>query len=109
MLSNFGRADGGRETWAYNFLPGLLERYPQLRLNIYGLRVDGEPDNEGTLSEAFTLPDRSRVAIDFVRANSNRVPNALIFWSGLRSKIRSESPRSRAWRRLLRRAFRCFN
>ena len=92
MLSNFGRADGGRETWAYNFLPALLERYPRLRLNIYGLRVDGEPDNEATLVEALSPPDRPRISIDFVRASANRVPNALPFWSGLRRKVRQDSP-----------------
>ncbi|MGI8704738.1 MAG: hypothetical protein ACR2JJ_02900 [Sphingomicrobium sp.] len=42
MVSNFGRGDRGRETWAYNFIPRLLRRLPTLSLNLFGLR-EGSP------------------------------------------------------------------
>lgn len=84
MLSNFGRADGGRETWAYNFIPRLLDRYPSVRLSIFGLRVDGQPDNRETLLSSLPEDQRSRVTVDFVRAKADRWPNAFSFWRGLR-------------------------
>lgn len=83
MLSNFGRADGGRETWAYNFIPRLLDRYPSLRLSIFGLRVDGQPDNRETLLSCVPEDQRSRLTVDFVRAKADRWPNALSFWREL--------------------------
>ena len=92
MLSNFGRADGGRETWAYNFIPRLLERYPELRLAIYGLRVDGEPDNRETVFSAVPAAHRNRLSIDFVRAKADRWPNAFAFWNGLSTLCREKPP-----------------
>jgi glycosyltransferase involved in cell wall biosynthesis len=91
MLSNFGRADGGRETWAYNFIPRLLERYPSLRLRIYGLRVDGEPDNSETVLSAAPRAQRNRLSVEFVRAKADRWPNALAFWNGV-SKLSHHGP-----------------
>jgi glycosyltransferase involved in cell wall biosynthesis len=84
MLSNFGRADGGRETWAYNFIPRLLERFPSLDLEIFGLRVDGEPDNRETVLASVPEGQRARLSVHFVRAKNHRWPNALSFWTGLR-------------------------
>ena len=83
MLSNFGRADGGRETWAYNFIPRLLERYPTLSLDIFGLRVDGEPDHRETVLSSVAEAQRNRLAAHFVRAKADRLPNALSFWRGV--------------------------
>jgi glycosyltransferase involved in cell wall biosynthesis len=83
MLSNFGLADGGRETWARNFIPRLLDRYPELRLRILGLRVEGEPDNRATVLSSVPEADRDRLSIDFVSAKKGRGPNALAFWRGL--------------------------
>lgn len=81
MLSNFGLADGGRETWAYNFIPRLIARHPQLRLSIFGLRVDGEPDNSALIEELAAQNDS--LGLDFTPAPANRVPNAFYFWEGL--------------------------
>lgn len=50
MISNFGVADGGRETWAYNFIPRLLKRWPSVILDLIGLNRSGEPDNEPSLT-----------------------------------------------------------
>lgn len=91
MLSNFGRADGGRETWAYNFIPRLLERYPDLRLNIYGLRVDGEPDNRETVLSSVPRAQRGRLSVEFVRSKADRWPNALAYWNGV-SKLSRDKP-----------------
>ena len=56
MLSNLGPAEGGRETWLYNFLPRLTERLPHLKLRIHGFRLDSDPDYRKTL--LGTLPQR---------------------------------------------------
>ena len=57
MLSNFGPADGGRETWAYNFIPRLIARHKHLRLSIFGLRIEGEPDNSTLLETSVGQND----------------------------------------------------
>ncbi len=77
MISNFGRADGGRETWAYQFLPRLLERKPNLHVEVCGLRVDGQEDNSDELREAIAESERDRFDIAFLGAPRNKVPNSL--------------------------------
>jgi glycosyltransferase involved in cell wall biosynthesis len=92
MLSNFGRADGGRETWAYNFIPRLLQLHPDLRLRIYGFRVEGQPDHSSSLLGIVPDVDRGRVSIEFVEAARNRIPNAFAFWRGIPALAESSSP-----------------
>ena len=70
MISNFGVADGGRETWAYNFIPRLLERWPSVMLDIIGLHRIGQPDNSERLREL--LGDRGSVT--FFESNRKRFP-----------------------------------
>lgn len=53
MLSAMGRADGGRETWAYSFLPRLLAAEPDLRLRLHALRWGDQPDHGEALREAM--------------------------------------------------------
>ena len=91
MLSNFGPAEGGRETWLYNFLPRLLQRFTQLRLRIHGFRLAGDPDHRGTLIDAVPAKDRDRISIDFVQAKPSRRPNAFAFWTGLRRTARNSA------------------
>ena len=83
MLSNFGRADGGRETWAYNFVPRLLDRYSSLRLRIYGFRLEGEPDNSETVLSSVAEAQRERLSIHFVGEKAALLPNQVAFWRGL--------------------------
>ena len=77
MISNFGRADGGRETWAYQFLPRLLARNPNLHLEIHGLRADDEPNNEPELMAAFAKADHGCVRCNFHRASRSAIPLSL--------------------------------
>ena len=94
MLSNLGPAEGGRETWLYNFAPRLLRRFPELRLRIHGFRLDGEPDHRGKLVGAVDEGERNRISIDYVEAKRGRRPNAFAFWSGLRRSA-GNSPQPR--------------
>ena len=84
MLSNLGPAEGGRETWLYNFLPRLMQRFPSLKLRIHGFRLDGEPDHREKLLGTVSAGDRDRISIDLVEAKPSRWPNAFTFWTGLR-------------------------
>ena len=94
MLSNLGPAEGGRETWLYNFLPRLMERLPRLRLRIHGFRLDGDPDYRKTLLGNLPAEISDRVLIDLVEAKPGRRPNAFAFWTGLRLSARnSPAPR----------------
>ncbi|WP_417315834.1 glycosyltransferase family 4 protein [Cycloclasticus pugetii] len=49
MLSKFGESDGGRETWAYSFLPELSNKISNLR--IFGYRTKTEDDNTKKLKK----------------------------------------------------------
>ena len=94
MLSNLGPAEGGRETWLYNFVPRLLRRFPHLRLRIHGFRLAGDPDPRDTLVGVVAAEDRDRISVDFVQAKPSRRPNAFAFWTGLRRLARgSTDPR----------------
>ena len=74
MISNFGPADGGRETWAYNFIPRLLDLWPEAQLDIVGLRREGQPDNSALLKK-LTGP---RGSITFVESKRRRFPEQLV-------------------------------
>jgi glycosyltransferase involved in cell wall biosynthesis len=70
MISNFGVADGGRETWAYNFIPWLLERWPNVTLDIIGLHRAGQTDNSSRVRELL----RERGSITFLHSSRKRFP-----------------------------------
>jgi glycosyltransferase involved in cell wall biosynthesis len=65
MLSTFDRSGGGRETWAYNFIPQLLAADPSLTLTIYGVRTRDGRDFTEALLEAVGPANRARVNIVF--------------------------------------------
>jgi glycosyltransferase involved in cell wall biosynthesis len=68
MISNFGVADGGRETWAYNFIPRLLRRWPGVTLDVIGLNREHETDN----SERLLAILQKRGAVTFLRSRRRR-------------------------------------
>ena len=88
MLSNLGPAEGGRETWLYNFLPRLMQRFPSLKLRIHGFKLDGDPDYRERLLGAVYPRHRDRISIDLVEAKPSGRPNAFAFWAGLRRSAR---------------------
>lgn len=74
--ANLGRSDGGQETWAYQFIPALLERHPDVILRIYGQRLEGKPDSRGELRAAVGKCE-TRLETRFFPAK--RTPWPLIF------------------------------
>ena len=77
MISNFGRSDGGRETWAYNFIPRLLERDGGLHLHVFGVRRPGEADSRVELLAAVRPQDRNRLHLHFGEIGKSRWPVGL--------------------------------
>ena len=70
MISNFGVADGGRETWAYNFIPRLLDRWRDVTVDVIGLHRAGQQDNAARVQTL--LGDRGSVI--FLQSRRRRFP-----------------------------------
>ncbi|MCF6109016.1 glycosyltransferase [Mesorhizobium muleiense] len=83
MLSSFDRAGGGRETWAYNFLPLLLQEREGVQLNIYGLRNHNEADHSSEFCSYFSNHSRARVSINIFRAVKSRLPRVFLMAGSL--------------------------
>ena len=88
MLSKFGRADGGRETWAYNFIPLLLESNKNLSLTIYGFSIDNKSDKREELLSVFNNCDRERVKLHFFPVKWPRIPLFFSMFYQLRKHVR---------------------
>lgn len=74
MLSNFGRTDGGRETWAYNLIPLWLQSDMSLNLSIYGLTPHEARDNSGEMLKAVDAESRSRLRMHCFPAKWPKLP-----------------------------------
>lgn len=71
MLSKFGKNDGGRETWAYNFLPILVEHVS--KINVFAYRELRDEDNSSLLLKIDTK-DKQRVNPLILVGKKNRFP-----------------------------------
>ncbi|MER9445690.1 glycosyltransferase [Mesorhizobium sp. M0340] len=78
MLSSFSRAGGGRETWAYNFLPRLLQEKPAVALYIYGLKSNDEADHSSEFCSYFTDSSRRRLSVKIFNAAKSRLPRVFL-------------------------------
>jgi glycosyltransferase involved in cell wall biosynthesis len=87
MISNFGPGDGGRETWAYNFIPRLLECWPEAKLDVVGLRREGQPDNTALVEKLIG----SRGSVTFVESRRKRFP-VLSMLSAARGLLPASAP-----------------
>lgn len=74
MMSNFDPSAGGRETWAYNFIPALLASDPSLQLTIYGMRPENGEDNTKLLFEAIGRENSSRLELVFFDVTRRHLP-----------------------------------
>jgi glycosyltransferase involved in cell wall biosynthesis len=88
MISNFGASDGGRETWAYQFVPRLLQELPDLRLNIFGLRAPGEPNNHDAFREVAD-PASNRLDQTYLSIGASKLPYSVLFAGLLRRASRT--------------------
>lgn len=94
MLSSFNRSGGGRETWAYNFLPRLLASDKKLHLRIYGLKNYHEVDNSQEFVSVFANHDRERLSINIMRAYNYRVPRLFLAVIPLMMNLRRSHART---------------
>lgn len=81
MLSKFGKNDGGREVWAYNFLPVLLQD-EKIKLNIFGYRTK-EEDNTQLLVK-LDKSNVSQVEAILVTGKNNIFPKFLSMFLSLK-------------------------
>jgi glycosyltransferase involved in cell wall biosynthesis len=93
MISNFGPADGGRETWAYQFIPRLLEAEPNLELHVFGVRRASEPEETATLLEKVAPADRDRLRLHFAQTANSRLPASIAGAIALRRLIDTLPPK----------------
>ncbi|MES0217174.1 glycosyltransferase family 4 protein [Mesorhizobium sp. C280B] len=78
MLSSFNRAGGGRETWAYNFLPRLLQEKAEVSLYIYGLKNNDEADHSSAFCSYFADSSRRRLSVKIFNAAKSRLPRVFL-------------------------------
>jgi glycosyltransferase involved in cell wall biosynthesis len=89
MISNFGPSDGGRESWAYNFVPRLLAAEPDLKLHVFGARRPGEPDTSAIFRCKVAPADRDRLVLHFAALEPSRLPASLNALFAIRRMIGS--------------------
>lgn len=92
MISNFGPADGGRETWAYQFIPRLLAAEPDIVLTVFGVRREGEEDHSAALIAKVAPEDRDRLELHFATVPRGRLPASLGGALALRRMLNSIAP-----------------
>lgn len=73
MLSKFGKNDGGRETWAYNFLPELVKD-KNILVNVFGYRNENEKDNSSILS----ILNKEQIKPHILAGKKSRFPRFLM-------------------------------
>ena len=74
LLSKYGRSDGGRETWAYNFLPALVARHKHLNIRVFGFLPTGDADPSDEFTSSLSCEDRKRLRLRLFPIKKNRVP-----------------------------------
>lgn len=85
MLSKFGKNDGGRETWAYNFLPQLLlER--SLKLNIFGYNDTSKLVHYDLINK-FHTSHVNHVNVNILRSIDNHLPKAISMHRELKNTL----------------------
>lgn len=88
MISNFGVADGGRETWAHNFIPRLLRRWPNTKLELIGLHRAGQQDNRARLAGLLG----GQGAVTFLESKRKRFPILSMLHQAPRQLVTSKHP-----------------
>jgi glycosyltransferase involved in cell wall biosynthesis len=87
MLSKFGKNDGGRETWAYNFLPALIQD-KKIKLNIFGYRLEEEEDNTQLLVK-LDRSNNKKVNPIILSGEKNKFPKFISMLLKLKSFLKN--------------------
>lgn len=97
MVSDFARTAGGRETWAYGFLPHLLEAQPELDLRVHGMRTEGHPDTAGDLAGSVGPGKNGRLTPIFHAVKRGRLPLFVGMLRSLRAFMARRDVPAPAW------------
>lgn len=71
--SSMGQSEGGLETWAYQYLPGLLRLYPAAQIRFYGALPVDRADPSAALRAAAGA-DQDRLTLTFFPIVPGKVP-----------------------------------
>jgi glycosyltransferase involved in cell wall biosynthesis len=91
IMSTLNRNAGGRETWAFTFIPQLLERYPNLHLTVYQMGIEKSAKGPQELLASVPLNARARLTITTLQVRRSRVPLFLATIFAFRSYFREAS------------------
>lgn len=83
MLSAFGKQDGGRETWLYNFLPELLLDSKISKVHLFGFRTKDQEDNTELLKR-LDPHEKGRVIPIILVSEPTRFPKFVTMFKMLR-------------------------
>jgi len=87
MLSKFGKGDGGRETWIYNFIPELLNDN-RIKLKIFGYKTKEDEDNTELLRK-LDKTHTNRVEAFIITGKKNKFPKFLSMLFQLKSFLKN--------------------
>lgn len=88
MLSTFGKQEGGRETWLYNFLPELLKDNRIAKIHLFGFRTHGQLDNSKLL-KSLDFKKESRIIPVILEAAPTNYPKFITMFKVLRKKLKT--------------------
>lgn len=88
MLSKFRPSEGGRETWAYQFIPRVLVADPKLNLHVYGLSINARENSDAILRKSVKEADRDRLETTFLANKKSKIPKVFLMLMGLRRYFR---------------------
>lgn len=74
IMSTLNRNAGGRETWAFTFIPQVLQRYPNLYLTVYQMGIDGVAGGKEALIASVPAHAQSRLKITTIHVRRSRLP-----------------------------------
>jgi glycosyltransferase involved in cell wall biosynthesis len=90
MLSNYGKQEGGRETWLHNFLPELLKDNSISKIHIFGFRTLGQADNSELLKNLDTS-GAGRIIPVILESAPTKYPKFITMFKLLRQTLKTDS------------------
>ncbi len=90
MLSNFGKQEGGRETWLHNFLPEFLKDDSIAKVHIFGFRTLGQPDNSELLRK-LDPKKKGRIIPIILESAPSKFPKFITMFRVLRRTLKTNT------------------
>lgn len=74
MLSDFNKSAGGMETWAYGFIPILLNKNTHIKMNIFGLSQEDISNENHELISFLSSDAKPRLNMTFFKVIWPKIP-----------------------------------